>query len=84
MKDKAMPMQPVEYIHANKLPFIEGNVVECVSLWRSKGGIKDLEKAKQFIEILIELERRDPMPAADADDDVLRWVAQKQPRINTV
>ena len=55
---KTLAIQPVEYIHANGLPFIEGSVVKYVSRWRSKGGIKDLEKARHFIDLLIELEQR--------------------------
>lgn len=55
---KSLPIQPVEYIHANQIPFIEGNVIKYVSRWRSKGGLKDLEKAKHFIDLLIELETR--------------------------
>lgn len=51
-----LAIQPVEYIHKNKIPFIEGNVIKYVTRWRDKGGIKDLEKAKHFIELLIELE----------------------------
>lgn len=55
-KDKGI--QPVEYAHANKLSFFEGSVVKYVTRWRDKGGIADLEKAKHFIEILIELEKK--------------------------
>lgn len=55
---KTLAIQPVEYIHANGLPFIEGSVVKYVSRWRSKGGIKDLEKARHFIDMLIDLEQR--------------------------
>lgn len=55
---KKLKIQPVEYIHANGLPFIEGNVVKYVTRWRDKGGIKDLEKARHFIELLIELESK--------------------------
>jgi hypothetical protein len=55
---RAMAIQPVEFIHANGIPFIEGCVIKYVSRWRSKGGIADLEKAKHFIEILIDLEHR--------------------------
>ena len=55
---KDLKIQPIQYIHANNLPFAEGSVVKYVSRWRSKGGIKDLEKAKHFIELLIELESR--------------------------
>jgi hypothetical protein len=55
---KNLKIQPVEYIHANNLPFIEGNIIKYTTRWRDKGGIKDLEKAKHFIELLIELERK--------------------------
>ena len=51
-----LAIQPVEYIHKNKIPFIEGSVIKYVTRWRDKGGIKDLQKAKHFIELLIELE----------------------------
>jgi hypothetical protein len=53
---KNLKIQPIEYIHANGIHFAEGNVIKYVSRWREKGGIKDLEKAKHFIELLIELE----------------------------
>lgn len=56
---KKQSIQPVEYIHANKIGFFEGNVIKYVTRWRSKGGIKDLEKAKHYIEMLIELETED-------------------------
>lgn len=54
---KSMTIQPVEFIHANKIGYFEGNVIKYVSRWRNKGGIKDLEKAKHYIELLIELEQ---------------------------
>lgn len=56
---KHMAIQPVEFIHANSIPYLEGNVIKYVSRWRSKGGVADLEKAKHYIELLIELEARD-------------------------
>ena len=55
---KELKIQPIEYIHANGIPFAEGSVIKYVTRWRAKGGIKDLEKAKHFIELLIELETR--------------------------
>lgn len=55
---KDLAIQPIEYIHANNLPFCEGSVIKYVTRWRAKNGIKDLEKAKHFIELLIELETR--------------------------
>jgi hypothetical protein len=56
-KDKAI--QPVQYIHANRIGFFEGNVIKYVTRWRDKGGIADLKKAKHYIELLIELECRE-------------------------
>ena len=55
-KDKAI--QPVEYIHANDLGFCEGNVVKYVTRWKEKGGVADLEKARHYLDILIQLELR--------------------------
>jgi hypothetical protein len=55
-KDKAI--QPVVYIHANNLGFCAGNVVKYVTRYKDKGGIADLEKAKHYIELLIQLENR--------------------------
>ena len=55
---KDLPIQPVEYIYANALGYFEGNVIKYVSRWRKKNGVADLEKAKHYIELLIELESR--------------------------
>jgi len=49
-------IQPVEYIHTNNIGYFEGNVIKYVSRWRNKNGVKDLEKAKHYIDLLIELE----------------------------
>ena len=55
---KDMPIQPVEYIHANKLGYFEGCVIKYVSRWKKKNGIEDLKKARHFIDLLIELENK--------------------------
>jgi hypothetical protein len=55
---KGFAIQPVEFIHANNVPFIEGNCIKYLMRWREKGGIKDLEKVKHYIDLLIELETR--------------------------
>lgn len=55
---KELAIQPVEYIHANGLGFFEGNIVKYISRWRTKNGVSDLEKAKHYIELLIEMETR--------------------------
>ena len=55
---KAMAIQPVEFIHANSIPYFEGNVIKYVCRWRAKNGVDDLKKAKHYLELLIELESR--------------------------
>ena len=55
---KKLKIQPIEYIHANNIPFAEGSAIKYLTRWRDKGGVKDLEKAKHFIEMLIELESK--------------------------
>ena len=53
---KDMAIQPIEYIHANGIGYMEGNVIKYVSRWRRKNGVMDLQKAKHYIELLMDLE----------------------------
>ena len=53
---KDMKIQPVDYIHANGIGFIEGCVIKYVSRHKSKNGKQDLEKAIHFLQLLIEME----------------------------
>jgi len=55
---KDMKIQPVEFIHANNMPFIEGCIVKYISRWRVKNGVRDLQKARHFIDLLIQLESK--------------------------
>jgi hypothetical protein len=55
---KSKAIQPVVYIHANKLGFCEGNVVKYITRYKEKNGIEDLKKAKHYIELLIEMESK--------------------------
>jgi len=55
---KDLKIQPVEYIHANGIGYFEGNVIKYVSRWRSKGGVADLQKAKHYIDLLMDLEAK--------------------------
>ena len=50
-------IQPVQYCMANGIGFMEGSVIKYVSRWRDKGGVQDLEKARHFLDILIEYEK---------------------------
>lgn len=52
-----MDIEPWDAIIAWGLGYLDGNAVKYLSRWRKKGGIADLEKAKHYIEKLIENER---------------------------
>jgi hypothetical protein len=56
---REMVIQPIEYILANGLGFVEGAVIKYVSRHRAKGGVEDLRKARHFLDLLIEHETRD-------------------------
>ena len=50
-------IQPVQYIHANKLDYFEGNVIKYITRHRTKGqGKKDIEKAIHYAQLILELE----------------------------
>lgn len=53
---KNLAIQPVEFILANKIPFIEGNVIKYVVRHRSKNGDQDIRKAIHFLNMLLEME----------------------------
>lgn len=53
---RRMKIQPVEFIHANGIPFVEGCVIKYVCRHVRKNGLEDLKKAKHFIDLLIDLE----------------------------
>ena len=53
-----MAIQPIEFIHKNNLSFIQGNIIKYVCRYKAKGGIEDLQKAKHFIDLLIEFEEK--------------------------
>jgi len=51
-----LAIQPVTYINANGLSYLQGNVIKYVTRYKDKNGLQDLEKAKHYINMLIELE----------------------------
>jgi hypothetical protein len=53
---KTLAIQPVEYIHANGLGYFEGNVIKYVTRYKAKNGREDLEKARHYIDLMIEME----------------------------
>ena len=53
---KQFKIQPIEFIHRNNIPFIEGNIIKYICRWRDKGGKDDLLKVKHYVDLLIDLE----------------------------
>lgn len=53
---KGMKIQPVEFIHANNIGYMEGNAIKYLCRWQLKNGLEDLNKAKHYIELLIQME----------------------------
>ncbi len=53
-----MVMQPVEFIVKANLSFIQGCIVKYVSIYKSKNGKQDIEKAIHFAKLAIELNQQ--------------------------
>jgi len=49
-----LKIQPIDFILANEIPFCEANAIKYLCRWRHKNGIQDLEKARHYIDLLIE------------------------------
>jgi hypothetical protein len=67
---KNRAIQPILYIVANKLDFCEGNVIKYVTRWKDKGGVEDLKKARQYLDVLIEEEEKKRGPHGGVSDYV--------------
>jgi hypothetical protein len=53
---KDMKIQPIEYIHANNLDYLAGNVVKYISRHKKKNGIEDVKKAIHYCQLILELQ----------------------------
>jgi len=60
-----MKIQPAQFINENNLPFAEGNAIKYICRHKHKGEVQDLEKAKHYIDMIIERDYGDhtqPLP----------------------
>ena len=55
-------IQPVEYIHKNKLGWLEGTAIKHITRHRSKNGAEDIKKAIHYLEMLLEFDYPEPQP----------------------
>lgn len=53
---KSFPIQPIEFVHKNGIPFIEGNIIKYICRHKDKNGAEDIKKVIHYCEILLELE----------------------------
>lgn len=59
MKDDKTPahyvgsVQPIHLISAHNMDFMQGSCIKYLTRFKRKGGIKDLEKAKHYLEMMI-------------------------------
>jgi len=54
---KHLSIQPIQYIVANDMGFLDGCIVKRITRWRQKGGVEDLEKIKHECDLLIAAEQ---------------------------
>ena len=69
---KGCGIQPVEYIHANNLDYLEGNVIKYITRHRTKGeGKKDVEKAIHYAELILQMHYPDEEKQTDLFKDLI-------------
>lgn len=49
-----MGIQHWDLVIANDIPYLEAQIIKYVMRWRNKNGLQDLEKARHFLDKLIE------------------------------
>lgn len=53
---KNLAIQPVEYIQANGLDYLQGNIVKYITRHKTKNGAEDIKKAIHYCQLILELE----------------------------
>lgn len=53
---RELTIQPIEFIHANGLGFIEGNICKYAARHKNKNGAQDVEKIIHYAKLLLQLE----------------------------
>jgi hypothetical protein len=51
-----MTIQPIEFITANGLDFLQGNIIKYVCRHKNKNGADDIKKAMHYCELLLQME----------------------------
>lgn len=53
---KNLKVEVWDFITANNIPYMEGNIIRYATRWRDKGGMEDLLKLRHYVDKLIEVE----------------------------
>lgn len=56
---KDCKIQPVQYIQANGLSYLEGNVIKYTTRHSKKNGKADILKAIHYLELILEMEYKE-------------------------
>ena len=49
-------IQPIEYIHLNKLTYMQGCCIKYITRYKDKNGVEDLMKIKHYVDLILQLE----------------------------
>lgn len=58
-----LPIQPVVFLHANHIPFLEGSAIKYLCRHQAKGKAEDIRKAIHYCELILQLEYGEPQSA---------------------
>ena len=50
-------IEPIDFINANNMDYLEGNIVKYIARYKYKSGVEDLEKAEFYLRMLIQREK---------------------------
>ena len=74
-----MVVQPSEFINKNKLQFAEGNAIKYICRHANKGEVQDLEKAKHYIDMIIERDYAAPKKEETWVEGYNKWKNERCP-----
>ena len=56
---RKLKIQPIEFIHANELDFLQGNVIKYITRHKNKNGAADVRKALHYCQLILELQYKE-------------------------
>lgn len=62
---RKLKIQPIEFIHANELDFLQGNVVKYITRHKNKNGAADVRKALHYCQLILELQYKEETNGAN-------------------